>query len=217
MLALFRDIARFGYNHATVLAGLLLPYAIVLIAAKLMALSWGSRQPLWHGFYFSLLLAVYPFYLGRVIKYLASCAGPAAEVPKEFSINAREWRSLLVVYLLVTLLVGCGLLFLLLPGVYLAARFAFAQFIALLRVEPPVVSLEKSWRETEPHAWSLFFGTLIIFGFAMLLGMPFAPDPDDSIVARLADGLVSEVIWLLNMLILNVFFFRVYCLSKHRK
>jgi hypothetical protein len=213
MLPLFRDVARFGYHHGSTVLALILPYVAVLFLLRSLLVIYGQENPMWRAAYLSLLLAVYPFYVGRVIKYLAWLAGPTQETPTRLSITSDEWRRLFLVNLLVTIMVSGGLLLLLLPGIYLAARFAFAEFIALLRGEGVMASLEKSWLETAPHAWPLFFGALFIWSIATLLEITLQSGAATSVVVQLIKGLGAETVSIVSTLFFTTFFFRIYCLK----
>lgn len=213
LLSVFRDIGRFAYNHGLMVALLIFPYAAVVVAARLAASAWGAEQPAWDWLHFSLLLAMYPLYMGRLIKYLAWLIQPA-EAPRELDINAQEWRRLFLVNLLITLAVYCGLALLVLPGLYLAARFAFAEFVALLRREGPVNSIELSWTETSTQAWLLFLGTLVVFACRISLMLLLNVEPEAPLMLRLGLGLLDELISILYSLILTVLFFHIYCSDR---
>lgn len=216
MLSFFRDVARFGYNHSRSLTVVLAPYLILIALFKAVSIVMAEQQPLWHGFYLSVLLAIYPLYMGRLIRYMAWAAGPSNETPKSIAMNAADWRRLFLTNLIITALVSCGLLLFLVPGIYLAARFAFAEFITILRGDAPTTALEKSWREAGPHMWVLFLGTFIILGTSTVLEILTLPDPDTTLSVRVLVGLFGEFISISGALVLAVFFFRIYCLKSPR-
>lgn len=217
MLSYFRDVTRFGYHHGSALAVVLMPYFVLIAVVRVTSTFMAEQSPLWHGFYLSVLLAVYPLYMGRLIKYMAWVAGPPGETPESLRISATDWRRLFLVNLIITGLVSCGLLLFIIPGLYLAARFAFAEFVTTLRTQLPLAALETSWRETGAHMAVLFQGAFLIMGTSTVLEILVLPSAQASLSMQIALGLVGEGISIAGSLVLAVFFFRIYCLGDSRR
>lgn len=75
-----------------------------------------------------------------------------------------------VIYLVVaTIVVGIavliGLIFLVLPGLYLAVRFALYPAAVMVDGEGPIGGLSESWDRTSGHG-------LTVFGFYLAVGLP---------------------------------------------
>jgi hypothetical protein len=82
------------------------------------------------------------------------------------------WNRMVWYFFLASLLEGLavvgGLILLILPGIFLAIRFAFVRFAAVEGADP-VESLRVSWRATRGHWWHLL-GFLLVLAAINILG-----------------------------------------------
>lgn len=69
-----------------------------------------------------------------------------------------------------------GLIFLIVPGIYLACRLAVSVPVAIVEKESPVASMERSMELTKDYAWQMFLLLLLVtvltYIVAMLLQFP---------------------------------------------
>ncbi len=85
--------------------------------------------------------------------------------------EARKFLSFFVAYIVFIAVVGIGLVFLLIPGIYLAIRLQFFQQVIVSETScSPIDALKKSWALTKGQEWPIFLLCLAMFGI-MLLGL----------------------------------------------
>jgi hypothetical protein len=65
--------------------------------------------------------------------------------------------------------IALGFLFLILPGIYLSARWAVASVVLLAEDDTVSVALGESWAVTRPNLWAIIATLLVIFVPACLL------------------------------------------------
>lgn len=91
---------------------------------------------------------------------------------------ARGWAEMkdnFLVFLLavlVTGLIGIGLIVFIFPGIYVACRLAFVPYLVMDEGLDPIAAVEASWRITRGHAWRIFvleFLSIFIFFLGLLL------------------------------------------------
>jgi len=126
-----------------------------------------------------------------------------------------------ILSLLIGILAGLGLLMFILPGIFLLAKFAFAEFDLLLNGSNPLDALKNSWQQTSGHTATLLSGYLII-AVMMLGGYLILATIINAVSADHATGLeqksafltVYNVVLTVMFSILEFFFtifaFRVY-------
>ncbi|MGB0467387.1 MAG: YciC family protein [Pontibacterium sp.] len=148
------------------------------------------------------------FYFGSVVKNQPLTAGQA------LLLGLTRWRALLLVYALSAFAVFSGLLFLVIPGIFILIRLGFADYICVAEQKGPLDALKESWERSEPWFWTLLNGLAILFvivtGTEMLLelllekiGLLNAP----------VSALINMFFGLLNTA-LTVYGFRVYCIAQ---
>lgn len=92
----------------------------------------------------------------------------------------------LAVTLLVLVGSGIGTVFLIIPGLYLNARWTLAPPLVLLEGCGIIEALGRSWRLTEPVAWPLV-GTVVVMGIPSVVSL-FLGNADASTAAALTAG-----------------------------
>lgn len=108
-------------------------------------------------------LAVYAFYLGAVIFYIASVTtGERRSTAELYRLALRYWAPLLLLMFLVAFAVFGGFMLLVVPGVLLMLKLAFAEFDLLLNGSSPTDAWKTSWELTKNRKGTLFGGYLII-------------------------------------------------------
>ncbi len=108
-------------------------------------------------------LAVYAFYIGAVIFYIASVtSGEKRSTGELYRLGLRFWGPLLLLVLMVAFAVFAGFMLFIIPGILLAIKLAFAEFDLLLNGSNPVDACKTSWQLTRNRKGTLFGGYLII-------------------------------------------------------
>jgi len=111
--------------------------------------------------YWFLLLA--PINFGAAWVFLKAMRSWEFDVKDTFS-TFDNYLNVVLTNLLVSALIGIGLLLLVVPGVILACRLAFVRYLVIDKKLEPVEAVEESWRMTRGHANSIFFMGLLALG-----------------------------------------------------
>jgi hypothetical protein len=86
-------------------------------------------------------------------------------------VAASTFLTLLVCDIVVGLLLVVGMIFLLIPGLYVGMRFFFLVPIVVIQRQSVWRSLQSSWQFTQSHQWvSIGFGALFMVVIAVMLG-----------------------------------------------
>ena len=111
--------------------------------------------------YWFLLLA--PIDFGAAWVFLKAMRNGEFDVKDTFT-TFDNYLNVVLANLLVTAIIGIGLVFLVVPGVILACRLAFVRYLVMDKKMEPVEAVEESWRMTRGHADSIFFMGLLALG-----------------------------------------------------
>ena len=76
--------------------------------------------------------------------------------------NASTFFKFLLAYILFTIMVIVGFILLIVPGIYLALKYQFFQFLIIDRDMDVIESFKESGRITEGSKWNLFFFALLL-------------------------------------------------------
>jgi uncharacterized membrane protein len=91
----------------------------------------------------------------------------ARQITPEFDMLINGFRknylNIVLANLLVTALVGIGIVCLIIPGILIACRLAFTPYLVMDRDLDPIKAAEESWRLTRGHGWTIFLMGLIGF------------------------------------------------------
>lgn len=96
-------------------------------------------------------------------------------------LSKARFVSLVLIGIPMTIAIGIGTLLLVLPGIYLAARWRLAVPILIARDADVIEAMRASWRETEAHWKSLMIATAVV-------GVPIVV----SLIAYLLVGAADE-------------------------
>jgi len=116
------------------------------------------------------LLVVSPVELGLIYAFLKAVRGGKPEVDDLFAAFHRNYLSAVLAPALAAVLVTVGVFLFVLPGIYLAIRFAFVGFLVLDEGLGPLQALRASWRLTEGRFWTLL-GAAALGLFAIWVGL----------------------------------------------
>lgn len=154
---------------------------------------------------------IQPFYFCRLIKYMNNSA---TSNTLSLDVSFKEWLNLLIVYLLYGVAVILGCFVFVVPGIYLAARYGFAEFEAVLNRKQPIQSLNDSWESTKSHTSTLIMGSIIIVVPALIVFLLLGFIGEINTMISVLTKLISEILSILLMVFITVFYFRVYLLHS---
>ena len=129
------------------------------------------------------ILIQWPIEYGVSFASLKAARGDRLKVKNMFDVF-HNYLNAVLAHLLTTLIVVVGFLFLIIPGIIFACKFAFVPYLIVDRKMEAVKAVKESWRMTTGHALTIFLmGFLAIFIF--IAG-----------VACLIVGIIPAVIWI---------------------
>jgi len=214
-LEYLRQSLFFFRSHANKLALIQIPFlALVSIVQYQLLQGVGDDQAqMQQGVFLSsvLDLALMPVYWGATLVYMRSVLeGQPLGVNQALLLGLSCWGRLLMTYILVALALTTGLLMLIVPGIYIGLRLAFAEFHCVMEGKGPLESISASWNSTREFFWPLFQGMALIIGLLL--------------VTELALGSLlkghKDLMMLLSLLIQflgvvpTIFAYRLYCVMK---
>ncbi len=210
-----RQSLFFFRNHANKLALIQLPFlALVSIVQYqlLQGIDTESEQIKSSIFLSSSLdLALMPVYWGATLVYLRSVlGGQPLSVGQALFMGLGCWGRLLLTYILTALAISTGLILLILPGIYIGIRLAFAEFYCVMEGKGPLESLNASWSSTKEFFWPLFQGLALIIGLLLAIELTLGQLLVDQQNLMM---LVSLVIQFLGV-VPTIFAYRLYCVMK---
>lgn len=180
------------------------PYVIVTsLLSPFVELFYG-----WGNLFFLVVISfIHTYLMVRFIKFMAFAT---SGYPKEQTVSLNEWWRLLVVYFFYGVAVLVGFIALIVPGLYFAAKYGFADFEAILNDKPAFSALGESWKDTKGIAGRLMMVTALIGGSQIFLGFAFGLVGDSTtllyIVSEILYGLISTSL----MIFMSVVYFRLY-------
>ncbi|HNT93682.1 MAG TPA: hypothetical protein PLT88_11195 [Bacteroidales bacterium] len=119
--------------------------------------------------FMGLIALLYFFLLVPVFKYGAKMmfVQAARKITPEFDMLISGFRknylNIVLANLLLTALIGIGMVFLFVPGIILACRLAFTPYLVMDKNLDPIRAAEESWRLTRGHGWTIFLMGLVAF------------------------------------------------------
>lgn len=126
--------------------------------------------------YWFLLLA--PIDFGAAWIFLKAMRNEKFDVKDTFS-TFDNYLNVVLANLLVTTIIGIGIILLLVPGIIFACRLAFVRYLVMERRLEPVEAVKESWRMTRGQANQIFFTGLlalpIIIAGLVCLGVGVVP------------------------------------------
>ncbi len=119
--------------------------------------------------FLGLLALLYAFLLKPVFQYGAkmmfvqAARGITPDFDMLISGFRKNYLNIVLANLLVTALVGIGLVCLIIPGIIIACRLAFTAYLVMDRDLDPIKAAEESWRLTRGHGWRIFLMGFVAF------------------------------------------------------
>jgi len=156
-------------------------------------------------------LALMPGYWGATLLYMQSVLqGRTLSAGQAISLSLTCWGRLLLTYILTALAVSTGLLLLILPGIYIGVRLAFAEFYCVMEGKGPVESIRASWASSNEFFWPLLQGLALIFGVLMLAEGMIGQMPADAKALMLGLSLLVQFLGVMS----SIYAYRIYCVMK---
>ncbi|TVQ67266.1 MAG: hypothetical protein EA373_12735 [Oceanospirillales bacterium] len=153
-----------------------------------------------------LQLGLLPLYWGATIFYMQSVLdGKPLSPMNAISLGLTSWGRLLVTYILNGLAVMLGLIALIVPGIVVGVRLAFADYICVLENKSATESIKQSWSQTQPYFWMMLQGFILIFLSLFLLEMLI-----QQIIGSNVVGMLLSLVVDFCGVMLTVFGFRVF-------
>jgi hypothetical protein len=122
-------------------------------------------------FFIALMLFVWISF--GMMRYFLRLSDMGSASLRELFISLGMFAHACMAFLLLIVLVLCGLFLLVLPGVYVALRLSQTLYFVLDRNEGALNALKMSWAATKGYSWALFF-VYMIMGIINAIGGSFA-------------------------------------------
>ena len=120
----------------------------------------------------ALNLLIYPIYTAALIQLMAARARQEQPTNGALIVGAiQQWVPLLILKTVTVFLIGLGISMLVLPGIWLAVRMAFAEFHLVLFGVNPKVAIQKSFEDTRNHLGLVFILLFITYVPIFVLGL----------------------------------------------
>ena len=111
--------------------------------------------------YFFLLVPVFKY--GAKMMFVQSVRQLTPDFDMLINGFRKNYLNIVLANLLVTALVGIGMVCLFIPGIIIACRLAFTPYLVMDKDLDPIRAAEESWRLTRGHGWTIFFMGFISF------------------------------------------------------
>ncbi|MBR9828395.1 MAG: hypothetical protein GYB41_07105 [Oceanospirillales bacterium] len=159
-------------------------------------------------------IAMMPIYWGATLLYMQSVLqGQPLQAGRALSLSLACWGRLLITYIISVLAISFGLVLLVIPGIYIGVRLAFAEFYCVMEGKGPMESIRASWEHTADFFWPLLQGMVLIFGVLLVAEMLFGQLLVEQQGAMM---LVSLLIQFLGVLP-TIYAYRLYCVMKEEQ
>lgn len=108
------------------------------------------------------ILIVGPVKWGANVAMLKAVRGEKLEFIEIFAFQ-KNYLNVVLANILVTVIIGIGFLFLIVPGVIFACRLAFVSYLVIDRNMEATEAIRESWRMTGGHSVTIFLMGLLTF------------------------------------------------------
>jgi membrane-anchored glycerophosphoryl diester phosphodiesterase (GDPDase) len=130
-----------------------------------------------------IVLFDWPLEYGIAHTFLRAARGKKLKVKDMFQ-SFRNYWNVVLANILIAAIVGAGMVFFIIPGIYFACKFAFVPYLVVEGKMEVIEAVKESWRLTRGHAFTVFLiGVVAIFvalGGLLLVGV----------------GVILSVIWI---------------------
>lgn len=206
---LLMDSVNYFRKHVMSFCVLVLPFAFI---SYLLTYNMNKGQEANDVLLYLLcMLTIYPFYKCAILFYIAySFDDKRVPFTQLYKISSKTWLAFTLMNIYVGVCLLFGFILLILPGLYLMARFSFTEIYCVLYQKDAKESMKKSWEDSQNNYWTLFQGLVAIFLVTRvgvwLINYVFS-------VVGLESEIVSAGVFMLDVLfsiISTIFVFRVF-------
>lgn len=197
-------------THRANLFRLLGPFFIVMAVIAAYVSTAASENDAAFGLYLAIYSVGQAYYMCRLIKYMAAVV--TSNQP-DVAVSFSEWGRLFLVLVIYGVVVVIGIMALILPGIYLSARYGFAEFEAVLNKRSPIAAMGSSWNQTKPYVMPLIMGLLLISGGGLLVDLLLTSGEETRFSLLYGRYFLAEIISSFVLVLMSVFYFRVYVSS----
>ena len=164
-----RDAWYFFSRHLSTIALLCLPWVLLEnLLAQFIGLWAGESTSVPYSLLAGLL--IYPLYSAALILLVdARSRGLQPRIADLLAAALRLWPSLAVLTALTSLLILLGISLLVLPGLWVMVKLAFAEYLLVLRGYTPLAALRGSLNLSTGHFWPLLACLLAVLAPLWLL------------------------------------------------
>lgn len=107
----------------------------------------------------------YPLYVGALIIYVDSRSHRIRLKPRQVMEMALfRWPTFAVLAAISTLLIMVGAWMLIIPGLYVMIKLAFAEYLLVLEGKSPLDAVKESFALTRGHFWTILACVLLVMG-----------------------------------------------------
>jgi hypothetical protein len=204
------DAYSFFTQHFIQIAALCLPFLFAttlfdfILGVQFRATPMALLAPL------AFNLLIYPVYTAALIQLMARRA--RQEQPKNGDLimaAIQQWAPLFALKAIMVFLIGVGISFLILPGIWLGVRLAFAEFYLVLFGMKPREALVKSFTDTKNHFVLILILMAATYVPILVLGLTA-----DQLIQLISSNdffrIIVNAVWSLIGLFVNVVLFRTF-------
>ncbi|MCY1208877.1 hypothetical protein D9M68_167290 [compost metagenome] len=185
---LLRASWYFFSRNAGEIALLCLPAILIEAIAQQGLIAWlGADKSQGASIVVSMLF--YPLYVGALIIFVDSRSHRIRLKPRQvLEMALFRWPSFAVLAAISTLLIMVGVWMLVIPGVYVMIKLAFAEYLLVLEGKSPLDAIKESFALTQGHFWTILACVLLVMGPIWLVDwfayreLGTTPDPVGTVI-----------------------------------
>lgn len=208
-LSVLRDAWYFSRNNLSAIAHLTLPLLLLeTIAQALLSAQLGADANPAYGILLGILF--YPLYAGPLILFMhARSNGQTPGNAQLLAAGLQLWPRFALLAGISTLAIMLGLSLLIVPGIWVMVRLAFAELVLVLHQETPLRALQVSVAMTAGRFWPVLTCLLSVLVPLWLLDWWTLPEQSDTLLWVLQQS-VSGFLQLFAIIVL----FRLFMLFE---
>jgi hypothetical protein len=214
LYSLLRDSLRFYLDHFVRFAQIILPFTLSLGLFSLLYdqfILTDSNSPLQLYFPTAVAFLFRPVYQLAVLQSIdQSLKGSHPPIRSLWNMGWSKWRPMFLVSLLYSMAIFSGMMMFIVPGLYLAIKFCFAEIFVAVDDCDPVEAMKKSWQATTGRLLPLTGGFLLISLVLILPSMQWANYANNSELSEFTGRFIPSIIFSLLGVFYTVFTFRVF-------
>lgn len=217
VLRILSDGYLFFRDHFQQIAALCLPFIFGATLLNFVLASSYHESPMSLFGPLMVNLMAYPLYTAALVHLMARRI--RQEQPKNGDLLIAAvgcYAPFLVLKIMLMLIIGLGLTLLIIPGIYLAVRLAYAEFHVVLFNHPPFEAIRRSLRDTRSHfflLWILLVVTYIPITLMSILS--------DQVIQNLSTNdffrLIASTGWSFAGLYVTIVIFRAFTVTSESR